>query len=168
MIQFLQRLWVSLILVVVQVLILNHVQIAGYATPYIYIYYILTLNSETSRNSLLLQAFAIGLCVDIFSNTPGMNAAAATLMALARTPILHSQVSRDITDDFEPNIHNLGFFHFLRYALYETIVFMVALQALSAFSVFRGKELFLRIVTDVVITVFLIVCVDVLRKRRKK
>ncbi len=168
MIKFLQRLWVFLLLLTVQVLILNHVQIVGYATPYLYIYYILILNSETPRNSLLLQAFGLGLCVDIFSNTPGMNAAAATLMALARTPVLHSQMSRDITDDFEPNIRNLGFFHFLRYALYETIVFIVALQALNAFSVFRGKELFLRIVTDVVITVFLIVCVDVLRKRRKR
>ena len=168
MIQFIQRLWVVLLLVITQVLILNHVQIAGYATPYIYIYYILVLNSDTSRNSLLMQAFGIGLLVDIFSNTPGMNAAAATLMAFTRQTVLHTQMSRDISDEFEPNIRNLGFSHFLRYTLYETIVFITALQALSAFSVFRGKELFLRIVTDVIITTFIIVCVDVLRKRRKK
>ena len=41
-------------LVLLQVLILNNVHIAGYATPFLYIYFILKFNSGTSRNELML------------------------------------------------------------------------------------------------------------------
>ena len=37
-------------LVLLQVLILNNVHIAGYATPFLYIYFILKFDSGTSRN----------------------------------------------------------------------------------------------------------------------
>ena len=59
-------------LVLLQVLILNNVHIAGYATPFLYIYLILKFESETPRNALMLWAFFLGLTVDIFSDTPGM------------------------------------------------------------------------------------------------
>ena len=48
-------------LVLLQVLILNNVHIAGYATPFLYIYFILKFNSGTSRNELMLWAFFFGL-----------------------------------------------------------------------------------------------------------
>lgn len=55
---FLQRLVWFVFLVLLQVLVLNHVHILGYATPMLYIYYILVLNAEIPRKSLLLQAFS--------------------------------------------------------------------------------------------------------------
>ena len=58
-------------LVLLQVLILNSVHIAGYATPFLYIYFILKFSSGTSRNELMLWAFFFGLTIDIFSDTPG-------------------------------------------------------------------------------------------------
>ena len=54
-------------LVLLQVLILNNVHIAGYATPFLYIYFILKFNSGTSRNELMLWAFFFGLTIDVFS-----------------------------------------------------------------------------------------------------
>ena len=54
-------------LVLLQVLILNNVHIAGYATPFLYIYFILKFASGTSRNELMLWAFFFGLTIDIFS-----------------------------------------------------------------------------------------------------
>ena len=57
MVLFLHRLGWFVFLVLLQVLVLNHVHILGYATPMLYIYYILILNAETPRKSLLLQAF---------------------------------------------------------------------------------------------------------------
>ena len=48
-------------LVLLQVLILNNVHIAGYATPFLYIYLILKFESETPRNTLMLWAFFLGL-----------------------------------------------------------------------------------------------------------
>ena len=71
-------------LVLLQVLILNNVHIAGYATPFLYIYFILKFASGTSRNELMLWAFFFGLTIDIFADTPGMNAAATVLLAFLR------------------------------------------------------------------------------------
>ena len=57
-------------LVLLQVLILNNVHIAGYATPFLYIYFILKFDSGTSRNELMLWAFFFGLTIDVFADTP--------------------------------------------------------------------------------------------------
>ena len=51
-------------LVLLQVLVLNNVHIAGYATPFLYIYFILKFSSGTSRNELMLWAFFFGLTGD--------------------------------------------------------------------------------------------------------
>ena len=75
-------------LVLLQVLILNNVHIAGYATPFLYIYFILKFASGTSRNELMLWAFFFGLTIDIFADTPGMNAAATVLLAFLRPSLL--------------------------------------------------------------------------------
>ena len=41
--------------------------IAGYATPFLYIYLILKFESDVPRNALMLWAFFLGLAVDILS-----------------------------------------------------------------------------------------------------
>lgn len=57
MIQTLHRIVWFVVLILVQTEVLNHVHIMGYATPLVFIYYVLVLNSETPRKSLLFQAF---------------------------------------------------------------------------------------------------------------
>ena len=124
------------------------------------------LNAEIPRKSLLLQAFFLGLCIDIFSNTPGMNAAAATMMAFARRPLLRMQMLRDVTDDYVPGIRSMGFYPFFRYILSSTVVFMVTLQIIDAFTFFRMSELMWKIVTDTLITVVGIICIDTIRRKK--
>ena len=82
-------------LVLLQVLILNNVHIAGYATRFLYIYFILKFNSGTSRNELMLWAFFFGLTIDVFSDTPGMNAAATVLLAFLRPSLLRLFTPRE-------------------------------------------------------------------------
>lgn len=62
---FLQRIKWFVILLLVQVLVLNHVHIYQYATPLLYIYFILKLNSQVNRKVLMGWAFALGLSIDI-------------------------------------------------------------------------------------------------------
>ena len=72
LITFLRRLGWFVLLVLVQALILNNISFFGYATPFLYVYLILAFDANMSRYSLLLWGFALGLAVDIFSNTPGI------------------------------------------------------------------------------------------------
>lgn len=166
MVQTLHRVVWFVVLVLVQTQILNHVHIMGYATPMVFIYYILALNSEIPRKSLLLQAFALGLCVDIFGNTPGVNAGAATLMAFVRRPLLQMQMLRETTDDYEPGIRMMGTGAFLRYVSGATLVFVVAVRLMDAFSFAHPLELLLRIVTDTVMSVACILCIDAMRRKK--
>ena len=100
-------------LVLLQVLILNNVHIAGYATPFLYIYFILKFASGTSRNELMLWAFFFGLTIDIFADTPGMNAAATVLLAFLRPSLLRLFTPRDNLDSIIPSFKSMGITPFL-------------------------------------------------------
>ena len=86
--QYIIRLEWFIILVLLQVLVLNHIHFEQYATPLFYIYFLLKIDSDNSRKGLMLWAFSLGLCIDIFSNTPGLNAATSVFTAFCRPWIL--------------------------------------------------------------------------------
>ena len=109
-------------LVLLQVLILNNVHIAGYATPFLYIYLILKFESETPRNTLMLWAFFLGLTVDIFSDTPGMNAAATVALAFLRPTFLRLFVPRDAFENIVPSIKSMGIVPFLKYLVVSVFI----------------------------------------------
>jgi len=52
MLTYLQRIEWFIGLVLLQVLVLNHMHINGYATPFFFIYFILKYNSGVSRNDM--------------------------------------------------------------------------------------------------------------------
>ena len=109
--QYIIRLEWFIILVLLQVLVLNHIHFEHY------IYFLLKIDSDNSRKGLMLWAFSLGLCIDIFSNTPGLNAATAVCTAFCRPWILRLFSLRDITDNFEPGMYQMGFASFFRYTI---------------------------------------------------
>ncbi len=161
-----QRLGWFMGLVLAQVLVLNHVHILGYATPFVFIYFILKLNSSVGRNTLMLWAFFLGLTVDVFSNTPGMNAAALTLLAFVRGSLLRLVSLRDTADDYEPGIRTLGVSAYFRYLLLAVTLFCTVLLLIDAFSFFNFPVLLLKIVTDTAATMLCIWCIEVVRKKK--
>ena len=113
-ITYLHRIGWFIGLVLIQVFILNNICIAGYATPFLYIYFILKFDSATSRNELMLWAFCLGLTIDIYSDTPGMNAAASVALAFFRPHILHLFSPRDLQEAIVPSAKVLGTASFLK------------------------------------------------------
>lgn len=164
--QNLQRIRWFVFLVLLQVLVLNYVHIGQYATPLFYIYFILKFNADIGRKELMLWAFAMGLCIDMFSNTPGMNAAAAVLLAFCRPFLLRSQILRGNTEIFEPGVRVMGFLPFMRYAFAGVLLHVVVLDVLDVFSWAHFDVLVLKILSDVAVTLFCILCVDGVRRKR--
>ena len=152
-------------LVLLQVLILNSVHIAGYATPFFYIYFILKFSSGTSRNELLLWAFFFGLTIDIFSDTPGMNAAATVLLAFFGPTFLRLFVPRDTLDTLVPAVRTMGISPFLKYLVASVLVHHGMLLTLEFFSFVHIGALLLRIVTSTLLTVACIMAVEGIRKK---
>ena len=147
-------------LVLLQVLILNNVHIAGYATPFLYIYLILKFESDTPRNALMLWAFFLGLAVDVFSDTPGMNAAATVLLAFLRL-----FGPRDTLDTLVPAIRTRGILPFLKYLVVSVLVHHGLLLTLEFFSFAHIGTLLLRIAASTLLTVTCIMAVEGIRKK---
>lgn len=151
-------------LVLLQVLILNNVHIAGYATPFLYIYFILKFASGTSRNELMIWGFFLGLTIDIFSDTPGMNAAATVLLAFARPTFLRLFTPRDTLDSIIPSIRTMGFFSFLKFAVTSVFIHHFVLLGIEFFSFSSIPQLLLRIVTCTLLTVSCIMAIEGIRR----
>lgn len=166
MIAYLQRIEWFIGLVLLQVLVLNRIHINGYATPFFFIYFILKYNSGVSRNTLMIWAFLLGLSVDIFSNTPGMNAASATILAFLREPILRLVTLRDSVEDFEPGIKSMGISPYFRYILLCTFLFCTVLLVIDTFSFFNLPVLLLKILTDAFATIVCILCAEAIRRKK--
>lgn len=149
---FAKRLGWFLLLVIIQALILNNVSFFGYATPFLYVYLLLKFDANISRYSLLLWGFFLGLAVDIFSNTPGVNAAATTLLALARPSLLQLFAPRDSSDDLEPGIRSMGTGSFMRYTTLSLLLHHTALVLLVTFSLAEPQILLLKIVLSTLLT----------------
>ncbi|MCK5067081.1 MAG: rod shape-determining protein MreD [Bacteroidales bacterium] len=127
-----------LVVVLFQVLVMDNVMINGYMVPYIYLLFILLMPFETPRWLQLLAGFALGLTMDLFSNTLGMHIAATVLAAFARSYMLDLLAPRDgFEPDSFPRIHYYGFLWFLKYTL---VIIFIHHLALFYLEVFQLKE----------------------------
>ena len=153
-------------LVLVQVLLLNNICLFGLATPFIYIYFLLVVDKDIDRNTLMLIAFFLGLSVDVFSNTPGVNAGASVLIAFMRPVLLRLFSPRDEYENFEPGIYTLGPWAFVRYAFVTALLHHTVLFLLEAFSFVNLGYLSLRILCSALLTVALMMTIEFVRHKR--
>lgn len=123
-----------ILFVLLQVLVINHVHLGSFITPFIYILVILLLPFNLERAWLLLIGFALGFAVDIFSGTLGTHAAACTLLAFLRPLILKIVLStHEVNPKAEPNMNTLGIPNFLLYVSLMVLIFQFVYVFLEVF-----------------------------------
>ncbi|HIB38599.1 rod shape-determining protein MreD [Mesonia sp.] len=76
------------VLVLLQVLILSNINFLGFINPYLYVLFILLLPFTLNQWKVLLYAFLIGIIIDVFQDSGGINAAASLVAAFFRPYIL--------------------------------------------------------------------------------
>lgn len=146
-----------IILIAVQVLVLNHVQISGYINPFLYVLFILMLPVRLPRLVLLLIAFVTGLCVDLFTNTTGMHAAACVLLAYLRPGWLKIIAPRDGYDpEAVPSVKRFGFQWFIIYSSVMVLVHHVFLFYIEVFRLNEFFSTFMRAILSGLVTLLLI------------
>ncbi len=98
------------LLVLIQVLILDHVNVAnGYMAPYLYVLFVLMLPFETPIWAVLVLGALIGLTMDVFSNTLGMHMSATVVLAYLRHFWLRVLAPRDGYEfGLRPSVHSMG------------------------------------------------------------
>ena len=131
---FLHRLIAFIILALVQGLVLNHVHLFDVATPMVYVFFVLTFRRNSFRAGMLIWSFLLGLIVDIFSNTPGVDAASMTLMAFIQPYLLFLIMPRDSAEDMEVSMTTLGMARFTYFTLIVSFLFCLVFFTLEVFS----------------------------------
>ena len=163
-ITFIKRFSCFWLLVFLQAFILNNIHFFGYATPFLYVYLILIFNANMSRYSLLFWGFFLGLTVDIFSNTLGINAISTTLLAFVRPTLLKLFASRDSADDFSPAIRSMGLGPFMRYVSVAVLIHHTALILLLTFSFTHPLTMLLKVVSSAILTTLCVWGIDTAKK----
>jgi rod shape-determining protein MreD len=154
-------------LVLLQALVLNHIHICGIATPFLYIYMILKFPSGMSRNEAMLWAFFLGLVVDIFSNTHGMNTFASVAVAMVRPYMLQLFTPRDMPDSIIPSFKTMGPSSFMKYLTLSILIHCFLLVAIEVFSFSSILLTLLRVVACTLLTVACAVALDGIRRKEK-
>lgn len=129
----LKHLTIVVLLCAAQVLLFNNIHLLGYATPLPYVYVVLHFRRDCPRWAMLLWAFAIGMVIDIFSNTPGVAAATMTLVAMLRPLLLEPFVPRDSEPSLAPGYRSLGALRFVCCAILTTLLYCMVFFALDIF-----------------------------------
>ncbi len=149
------------VLVLCQVVVFNHICLFGVAIPLVFIYFIVKLPVTLGVNWLMTLAFLLGLTIDIFSNTQGMNALACTVLSVCRQPVLRLYVPRqDDLSNPEPSIRTLGLAVFMKYVLTMSVLYCILFFAIEAFAFFNPLQLLLRIVFSTILTFIIILAFD--------
>jgi len=106
----------------------------------------------------LFLSFALGLTVDIFTNTPGVHASACLLTGFLRPGILQLISSRETLESVAaPTVGNMGFQWFAGYTTFLVFIHHFFLFFIEAFT-FEGFLItLLRVILSSVLSVVLIV-----------
>lgn len=163
-IDLLQRVVAFVVLVVVQALVLNHIHLFGVATPLFYVYFVLLFRRNHPKWIILLTSFLLGLCIDVFSNTPGLAAASTTFIAVLQPYILEPFIPRDSDENLKPGMRTLGIGRFVYYTVFMVFLYNIVFFSLEAFNFFNWLQWLLCIGSSTLITVVLILVVENLRR----
>lgn len=157
------------VLVLFQVLVINHIRLGGYVHPHIYMIFIMLLPFNTPKWQLLVLGFVLGLSIDLFTGTPGLHAGATTLMAFCRPSII-KLVSGNLKFENiqEPSVGQIDGMWMFRYVLCMVFVHHFALFFLESFSFHLIGQVLLRILLSVPVSIFLIMMILYIFKREKK
>ena len=159
-----------ILFLLIQIVILNEIPpVHQFITPYLYFIFILWLPFGTQRLTTTFLGFILGYCLDMFTNTPGLHAAAATLIGYLRPTILNILLAQEASEEIskEPSIGTMGWGPFMIYIFALTFIhhfYLVLLEWLQFgnFSYFIGKVFFTSLVS-----ILLILLVELLLNRRK-
>ena len=153
---------VFLVLLVLQ-LVCNKIVLFNVAMPVVFIYLILRLPVNLHGGWVLTIAFFSGLIIDIFNNTPGMNALACTIMAALRRPVFNVFVSRENDMNIPiPSVESMGVGDYLKYMAMLVTVYCTLIFLIQAFTLHNMLLTLARIAASSVLSIIVIFGLDTL------
>lgn len=148
-----------IVLVLLQVLLLSNINFLGYINPYLYVLFLILYPFNTSQPLFLFIAFLLGITIDMFEDSAGINAAACVVVAFIRPVIL--RFSFGVSYDYQtvklsstPFGARLGYILILVF-VHHFVLFTLELFDFSHFFLILKKTLFSGIFTVLLILISL-------------
>ena len=133
----LKRLASFILLWLAQGLVFNRIQLFGCAMPLLYVYFVMKFPASFPRWASLLWSFAMGACVDMFANTPGVAMAGTTLLAFIQPSMLNLFLPHDAEENAHAAVSIIGWGKFVTYTLIMVLIYSLVFFSLEAFSFFN-------------------------------
>lgn len=154
-----------LILIPIQIFVLNRITIMGTYTPVIYPIFVLFYPFFRNQYHFIAFSFLLGLGIDAFMGTWGINALATTALAYFRTLIFRS--STDTTTDFF-TFSTLQWSQFLFFVLISIIGHQLMVHLIEFFKLSRILEILLgSIISSLISFVFILAYILIFRVKQK-
>ena len=150
------RFFLFILLLLLQITLLDRIYLFGYAVPLLYILFIIKLPGNMNRNRVLFLSALLGLCVDWFNSTLGINMLACVSIGFFRSIFLNWLAPRDLFENYIPSFRLFGAWPFFRYAFIMTVLHHTILFISESVSFFDPLALFFRITGSVILTILLI------------
>ena len=166
---YLSLLLTFLVLIPAQALFFNHLVLFNVAVPLVFVYMVITLPVTMSVNVAMSVGFLTGLCVDILSDTPGVNTIACTLLAFVRRPVFHLYMASDNDlAEQRPSPRTMGAAAYMKYALTMCVLYCLLVFAIESMRVFSLRLLLLRTAASSLFTFVIVYAIATLGTRREK
>ena len=157
----------TLVLLLLQVVLFNHLLLFQYFLPILYLYPLFKMPYRSEPWVLTVVAACIGFFIDLMMNTPGLNMASSALTLYLRPKLLSGLVDKDDIDNADeenplitPRLMGAG--AYLLYILTLTLVQISTIFLLEFFSTGLLVHTLPYIGGSVVITVLLFMIFDAL------
>ncbi|MDO9276356.1 MAG: rod shape-determining protein MreD [Lutibacter sp.] len=117
-----------LALLFLQVFVFNHMNIFGNINPMVYVSWVFLFPVRKKRSLFLVLSFLLGISIDFFSDSGGINAFAITFIAYFRLPILMAILRKPDIDYVQFNIRTIS--------TNKAVLFIATLTLIHHFIVF--------------------------------
>lgn len=158
----LTRLWRMVLLLLVQLLLLNHIHLFGYATPVVMAYMTIPFGRGSSRVGLLLWGFTAGLLYDVFSNTMGLGMTTGTLLAMLQPVLLNLFTPNEAPEDIKPTMRSMGVRQYLLYVFSTMFIYHLVFYVLDAFTLSNWPLTLMAVVCSTLMAFLFVVFVQYL------
>lgn len=149
-----------------QVLVLGRIHLFGYATPLLYVYFVLLFPRNYPKWAILLWSFGLGMVVDIFFNTPGVAAASMTLLGAIQPYYFEMYVSRDASENMHPSMLNVGWMKYFYYSLVMVVIYCLVFFTLDAFTFYNWVVWLKSVIGSAAITLLMILTFETVQDRQ--
>ena len=153
----------ALIIVLLQVLLFDHLQIAGWGFPMVYVLILMNLPVQIPRWLEMLIGAVVGLVFDIWSSSLGVNMAACIASSFLR-PILLGNVLQDMERvKGEVCSRSIGRIEYAKCLVFLVLIHHLMVFALEAWSWNNWWMVLVQTLISSVLTILIILGYDILR-----